>query len=217
MEQRPVPAVCRILRSNVRGLDRNLSDLAVASSQYDILLYSETLVSDMRHVSEMLVPGFGRPVLLCRSKIPRAHRMAAYVRDGFEAFRSRKIECGYCEILFFRVCGVRHNIYVYSLYRNADLDDLIFDCLLASMAAVQAEDFCASLMFMGDLIGHQQEWFGSTTMNRHGVAAFDFTTVSDCYQLDVGPTHSRGGTLDLLMTDVPDLVGEWAGGSDRAD
>ena len=25
-------------------------------------------------------------------------------------------------------------------------------------------------------------------------------------QLDVGSTHARGGTLDLLMTDVPDLV-----------
>ena len=36
----------------------------------------------------------------------------------------------------FRVCGVRQNLYVYSLYRNPDLDDRIFDCLLASMAAV---------------------------------------------------------------------------------
>ena len=43
----------------------NLSDLTVASSQYDILLCSETLVSDLRHVSELLVPGSGRPVLLC--------------------------------------------------------------------------------------------------------------------------------------------------------
>ena len=42
--------------SNVQGLARNLSDLTVASSQYDILLCSETLVSDMRHVSEILVP-----------------------------------------------------------------------------------------------------------------------------------------------------------------
>ena len=32
----------------------NHSDLTVASSQYDILLCSETLVSDMRHVSEIL-------------------------------------------------------------------------------------------------------------------------------------------------------------------
>ena len=32
-------------------------DLVVASSQYDILLCSETLVSDLRHVSELLVPG----------------------------------------------------------------------------------------------------------------------------------------------------------------
>ena len=47
---------------------------------------------------------------------------------------------------------------------------------------------------------------GSTTTNRHGVAAFDFATVSGCDQLVVGPTHARGGTLDLLMTDVPDLL-----------
>ena len=54
--------------------------------------------------------------------------------------------------------------------------------------------------------GHQQEWFGSTTTNRLGVAVFDFATVSGCDQLVVGPTHARGGTIDLLMTDVPDLL-----------
>ena len=43
---------------------------------------------------------------------------------------------------------------------------------------------------------------GSTTTNRHGVAAFDFATVSGCDQLVVGPTHASGGSLDLLMTDV---------------
>ena len=62
-QRRPVPTVCRLLCSNVRSLDANLSDQTVASSQYDILLCSETLVSDMRHVSELLVPGFGRTVL----------------------------------------------------------------------------------------------------------------------------------------------------------
>ena len=59
---------------------------------------------------------------------------------------------------------------------------------------------------MGDLNGHHQEWLGSTTMNRHGVAAFDFVTVPGCDLLDVGPTHARRGTLDLLIIDVPDLV-----------
>ena len=85
--RRPVPDICRILCSNVLGLAGNLSDLTMALSQYDILLCSETLVSDMRHVSEVLVPGFCRPVLLCRGKMPRARGMAAYVRDGFGAFR----------------------------------------------------------------------------------------------------------------------------------
>ena len=57
---------------------------------------------------------------------------------------------------FFCVCGVRQNLYVFSLYRNPDLDDRIFDCLLtmATMAAVQAEDVRASFLFVGDLNGH---------------------------------------------------------------
>ena len=60
-------------------------------------------------------------------------------------------------MLVFRVCVVRQNIYVYSLYRNSDLDDRIFDGLLASMAAVQTEDVRASFLFVGDLNGHHQE------------------------------------------------------------
>ena len=105
----------------MRGLARNLSDLTVASSQYNILLCSETLVSDMHHVSEVLVPSFGRPVLLCQGKMPQVHGMAAYVRDGYKAFHQPKFEFGFCKMLFFRVCSVRQNLYVYSLYHNADL------------------------------------------------------------------------------------------------
>ena len=80
---------------------------------------------------------------------------AAYVRDGYGAFRQNKFECGCCEMLVFRVSDVRHNLYVYSLYRNPDLDDRIFDCLLASMAAVQAEDIRTSFLFAGDLNGQK--------------------------------------------------------------
>ena len=95
---------------------------------------------------------------------------------------------------------------MFSLYGNPDLDDRIFDGLQTSVAAVQAEDVCASFLFVGYLNGHHQEWLGSTTTNRHRVAAFDFATVSGCDQLVVGRTHAHGGTLDLLMTDVNDLV-----------
>ena len=57
---RPIPGTCRIVCSNVQGLSKNLSDVTLASSQYD-LLCPETLVSDRRHISELLVPVFGRP------------------------------------------------------------------------------------------------------------------------------------------------------------
>ena len=187
--------------SNVLGSCKNLSDVTVVSSQYD-LLSSETLVSNRRHISELLVPGFGRPVLLYRDGMPSASGMAAYVRHGYGAFRQPKFECGCCEILVFRVCGDRQNFYVFSVYRNPDLDHRIYDCLLRAMEAVQAEDARASFLFVCDLNGHHQECLGSTITNCHGVAALDFATVSGCDQLVIGPT------LDLLMTDIPDLV--WA-------
>ena len=85
------------------------------------------------HVSELLVQSFGRPVLLYRDKMPRAREMAVYGRDGYGAFPQPKFECGCCEMLFWGVCGVRQNIYVYSLYRNPDLDDRIF-LLFSSLA-----------------------------------------------------------------------------------
>ena len=61
-------------------------DLTVASSWYDIPMCSETLVQDMRHLSELLVPRFGRPVLLCLGRMPRARGMEAYVEMDMEHF-----------------------------------------------------------------------------------------------------------------------------------
>ena len=81
---------------------------------------------------------------------------------------------------------------MFSLYRNADLDDRIYDCLLTATAAVQAAEVRTSFLFVGDLNGHHQEWLGSTTTNRHVVADLDFATVSGCDQLVTGPKHARG-------------------------
>ena len=74
------------------------------------------------------------------------------------------------------------------------------------MAAVQAEDIRASFLFVGDLNGLHQDWLGSTTTNRHGIAAFDFSSVHGCDQLVVGPTHARDGTLHIQMTDIPGQI-----------
>ena len=47
-----VHAACRIFCSRARALSKNLSGQTVASSQYDLLFSSKTLVSDFHHVSE---------------------------------------------------------------------------------------------------------------------------------------------------------------------
>ena len=58
---------------------------------------------------------------------------------------------------------------------------------VTSMPVVHAEDVCASFLFLSDLNGHHQEWLGSTTTNRHGVAVFDVETVS--VWLSARPLH----------------------------
>ena len=65
---------------------------------------------------------------------------------------------------------------------------------------------CVPLSCVGDMNGYHREWLGSTSTNRHGVAAFDFATVSGCDQFVVCSTHARLRSFELLMTDVPDLV-----------
>ena len=84
-------------------------------------------------MSDLGVPGFGRPVLSCRDRMPRARGISTYVRDGYGTFRQPKFKCGCWEMLVFRVakCWVqrddsRQDIYVFSLHRNPDLDDRIY-------------------------------------------------------------------------------------------
>ena len=125
---------CRLMYANIRGLQANLNDLSVASKQFDILLCSETLVSDMRRISEILVPGFRRPILLRRNSIDRAQGMAVYVRNNFSASRKANFECGCHEVQVLKVCGRTNNFYIFPVYRNPDVDDSIYDCLLLSMA-----------------------------------------------------------------------------------
>ena len=97
----PVSAVCRILCSNVWRLAGNLSDLAVASSQYDIQFCSETLVSDMRHVSELLVPGFGDPCLVVSGPVGWRH-MYEMVMEHF-ANPNLSVVAAKCWFLWFVV------------------------------------------------------------------------------------------------------------------
>ena len=122
-----------------------------------------------------------------------------------EHFANQSLSVFFCKMLVFRICGEKQNFCVQSLLQP-DVDRWIFDCLLTSMAAVQVEDVHASFLFVGDVKGHHQEWLDSTTTNCHGVADFDFATVPGCDELVVGPAHAHGGTLDLRMTDVLDLV-----------
>ena len=94
----------------MRGLAGILSDLTVASSRNDILLWSKTLVSDMLHVSELLVPGFGRPVLLCRGRMHRAEGCRHTCEVDIEHFANPSLSVVVCEMLVFRVWGARQNL-----------------------------------------------------------------------------------------------------------
>ena len=75
------------LYSNIRGLHANLDEFAVAGSDYDILVCSESKVSDHLHLSELSIPGFGCPQQRLRNSTPGAQDIAHYGMEGFLSFR----------------------------------------------------------------------------------------------------------------------------------
>ena len=173
-------SMCRVMYGNVRGLHGNINDLVSASRQYDILLCAETLASQMRHSSEILVSGFRKPILLKRDAIPRARGMALYIRNNYSASHKSCYECGCHEIQVKKVSGKYNNFYLCSIYRNPDLDDSIFDCLLITMAKIQGDDRKATFVFVGDFNAHHEEWLNVSATDCHGLRAFDFTCESCC-------------------------------------
>ena len=115
VEQNPGPSspkFCNILCSNIRGLHGNLNELSLLSSKYDIICCSETLVSDRRHLSELQIPNFKKPLLLLRNSRPRAQGLCIYTKVGYNAFRFNKFECDCHEFMIVRVCSRFNNLYI---------------------------------------------------------------------------------------------------------
>ena len=128
---------CRVLYHNIRGLYNNIKDLQIACHKHDIILCSETLVSNCCHVSEISLPGFNNPTLLLRDSKPRIRGLATYIRSEFSAANKEENVCTCHEFQVIRICSNNNNFYIFSLYRNPDLDDSIYDCLLSSMSEIQ--------------------------------------------------------------------------------
>ena len=107
----------------------------------------------------------------------------------------------------FRICSRINNFYVYAFYRNPGHDGKLYDCLLDSMARVQSVDDKAVLVFVSDANAHLSEWLESVSpTERHGCDALDFCNLSGCEQLELCPTNIAGNRIDIVITDVPDIV-----------
>ena len=129
-----------------------------------------------------------------------------YVKSGFSSCRMSQYEC-VMKFWFLEYVSRVNNVYIFSIYRNPDLDDSIYDCLLSSIASIQSKDVKSSIIFVGDFNAHHREWLSSISpTNTHGRSAYDFSNVSGCTQLVNEPTHESGNRLDLLFTDVPGIV-----------
>ena len=54
---------------------------------------------------------------------------------------------------------------------------------------------------------HPEEWLGSSKTNLHGRTAHNFASTPGCEQMVTEPAHIDRGVFDLMLTDVPDVVG----------
>ena len=116
----------------------------------------------------------------------------------------------YCTCHEFQVIkaySLPNNSYIFSLHRNPDLDDSIYNCVLSSINDIQELNRKSSFIFAGDLNAHHQECFKSMSpTDRYGITAFNFTNLSGCTQLFKELTHKLDKFLNLLLTDVPGEV-----------
>ena len=100
-----------------------------------------------------------------------------------------------------------NNFHFYVFYRNPGHDGSLYDCFLHSVARVQSVDNTAVSVFVSDAIAHHPEWLESVSpTDRHGRDAFDFCNLSGCELLVLCPTHIACNRLNLVMTDVDDIV-----------
>ena len=65
----------------------------MAGSDYNVLDCAESKVSDLRHLSELRILGFGIRQQRPTNSTPGAEGMALYVMEGFHSFRQSKLEC----------------------------------------------------------------------------------------------------------------------------
>ena len=93
--------VGRVVYANIRGLHKNLTDLSLTVRDGDVFC-SETLVSSRRHIFELMVPVFGRPMKLLKGEVDRFRGLDLYVRNGFMLFRQHIYECECCEVIVVR-------------------------------------------------------------------------------------------------------------------
>ena len=132
--------------------------------------------------------------------------MALCVREGFHCFwQSKRSVLAINPV--FRICSRINKFDVHAFYRNQRDDGSLNDRLLDSMAQVQSVDDKAVFVFVGDANAHHSEWLNSVSpTDWHKRDPLDFCNLSGCKQLVCCPTHIAGNRLDLVMTDVPDIV-----------
>ena len=95
----------------------------------------------------------------------------------------------------------------YYYYLNPGHNGSLYDSLLDSIGRVQSVDDKSVFVFVGDSNTHHSEWLESvSSTDWHDSDALDFCNLSGCEQLVNCPTHIAGNRLDLVMTDVPDIV-----------
>ena len=199
----------RVFYSNICGLHANLDELAVAGSD-DVLVCAEceSKVSDRRHLSEFRIPGFGCHQQGLRNSANGAQGMALYVREGFRSFQQSKLKCSCHESCVFPICSRINNFYVYAFHPNPGHDGSLYYCLLDSMARVQSVNDKAVFVFaVMRMLITLSGWSLSLLLIGTGVMLLIFAicrVVS--MQLVRCPTHIAGNRLDLVMTEVPDIV-----------
>ena len=106
----------------------------------------------------------------------------------------------------FRICNRINNFNVYAFYHKPETTGHFLTVSMTLWPLCKV-DIKAVFVFVSDANAHHSERLESVSpTDRQGRDALDFYYLSGCEQLVHCPTHIAGYRLDLVMTDVLDII-----------
>ena len=193
---------------NIRGLASNLSSVEhhLSASLPNLLLLSET---------QLAIDASPEPFYISHYNLHTRFRykggVCAYVNINTPVARYMELENPNFDVMWLKICLPTTTIFLcfcYCPYASPNYTSF-FEYLTSCHENLQTRHPQSEILYVGDFNVHHTEWLSSTTTDRGGREAYNFSNLNDLEQIIKHPTRvpdrhdHTANILDLFFTSNP--------------